>query len=267
MPRSGSSAAPEMWSLSTDLVTITVALADGRLTWTISGETGGLDLSSATGSAPRVDGQAPLWACVVQANDQTTDDGGRLLTLTLETADGVLRLTRWFYLFVDHPFVRTWAALENRGSTTALIDQCDILTLTPHAAPPLYLFHVEQFSWNYRRDFFSQHEVWLRVGCAPHEIRMGSYPAHHWGPSSCAWFALRDGLPDWNEAPPKRGRGVVCGIEFNGKSRLHAWATTEHVHLVSRIDDLAHRLAPARSSRSRRILSGASRATGTRQGT
>lgn len=244
MIRSESDAVHETWSLSTDLVTITASLADGRLIWTIGGATEGLDLSSATGSALRVNGETPRWTQVIGVNEQNMEGGGRLLTLTLDAADGGLRLTRWFLLFTDHPFVRTWATLENRGSTPALIDQCDILTLTPHAPPPLCLFHVEQFSWNYRRDFFSQHEVWLRAGCTPHEIRMGSYPAHYWGPTSCAWFALRNGLPGGTEDPPQRGRGIVCSIEFNGKSRLHAWATTDQVNLVSRIDDLAHRLAP-----------------------
>ncbi|WP_448541187.1 alpha-galactosidase [Roseiflexus sp.] len=244
MTRVGSGDSSETWSIATDQVDLVVSLAHGRLTWTIGGATGGLDLSSATGTFLRVNGQTPVWTQIVNVAEHSADNGGRLLTLTLDTADGRMRLTRHFHLFADHPFVRTWATLENRSSAVLLIDQCDILTLAPHGEPPLYLFHVEQFSWNYRRDFFSQHEVWLRPGCAPHEIRMGSYPAHHWGPSSCAWFALRDGLPDWNEDPPKRGRGIVCGIEFNGKSRLRAWATTEQVSLVSQIDDLAHRLAP-----------------------
>ena len=106
------------------------------------------------------------------------------------------------------------------------------------------MFHVEQFSWPYPKDFFSQRQIPLLPDLTPHELRMGSFPAHYTAPTSCAWVALRDGAPDRSDETPGGGPGLVVGIEFNGKSRLRAWATPELAAMESRIDDLAHRLQP-----------------------
>jgi alpha-galactosidase len=55
---------------------------------------------------------------------------------------------------------------------------------------------------------------------------------------------LRGGPPDWDAETPGNGPGLVVGIEFNGKSRLRAWATDDAALIESRIDDLAHLLQP-----------------------
>jgi hypothetical protein len=73
---------------------------------------------------------------------------------------------------------------------------------------------------------------------------MGSYPSHYDGATSCAWFAdaPRPTIPI--PSTPIEGSGVVCGIEFNGKSRVHAWATPTTTTVRNSIDTLAHQLAP-----------------------
>ncbi len=58
---------------------------------------------------------------------------------------------------------------------------------------PLTLMHVEQFCWRYHRDFFTQHQFPFVEGLTPAELRMGSFPAHYSGTSSCAWAAVRSG--------------------------------------------------------------------------
>ncbi len=237
-------AQPGAWSIMAGGTTVTISLADGCLAWAIGGTQAGLDIAPSSLATLTVNGQSPSWHRLHEALESAMAGGGRMLTIVVDDSTGTLRLTQHIQVFGDHPFVRAWGTLENTGAAPALVGGCAILALAPVPAPPLYLFHVEQFSWAYRRDFFSQHEVWLTPGRAPHEIRMGAYPSHYWGPTSCAWFALRAAPPDWGADPPKRARGIVCGIEFNGKSRVRAWATPGQAHVVSQIDDLAHLLAP-----------------------
>lgn len=244
MNTSSSGATPGTWSVAAGALGATVSLADGRLTWEVTGSVPGIDLAPANLAGLTIAGRQPEWTRVVAAEVSAAAAGSNTLTLIVEDAAATLRLTRAIQVFADHPFARTWGTLENIGANTALIDGCDILALTPRNAPPLYMFHVEQFSWAYRREWFSQHELWLTPSRTPHEIRMGSYPSHYWGPTSCAWFALRAGEPDWGREIPKSGQGLVCGIEFNGKSRIRAWATPSEVKIQSRIDELAHPLAP-----------------------
>ena len=156
-------------------------------------------------------------------------DGAPHLTVTVADSSGRLRLTRHFELFAGHAFVRTWGVVERADDDgdPPVIDGAAILHLAVARGNPTTLFHVEQFSWPYHKDFFSQRQIPLVPNLTPHEIRMGSFPAHYTAPTSCAWVALRDGPPDRPGARPGGGPGLVVGIEFNGKSRLRAWATPE----------------------------------------
>jgi alpha-galactosidase len=147
-------------------------------------------------------------------------------------------------MFPQQPFVRLWGTVENVGDTSFNVTEGQILNMDVSAPRSLTLFHVEQFSWVYRSDFFSQHQVHLRPGTTPTEIRMGSFPSRYYGPTSCAWAALREGGPDQPEQLPLDGPGLVLGIEFNGKSRLRAWAEMDVVHVTSTMDDLNHRVGP-----------------------
>jgi hypothetical protein len=160
--------------------------------------------------------------------------------LVLAGADETKRLhrTQVFEAFADHPFVRLSGQLTNTGSDVLHVTDAEILSLALAADDPMTLFHVEQFSWRYRRDFFSQNQAGLRPGAEPVEVRMGSFPSHYMGPTSCAWAALRTGPTDMD------GAGLVLGIEFNGKSRLHAWNDGAQAHIRSTIDGLNHRLNP-----------------------
>jgi alpha-galactosidase len=232
------------WSAAAGGATCHVALTGGVLSWRLAGDAAGLDTAPAPLAALSVDGAPVAWAGARQLGLDRAPDGVQTLTLEARSADGALTLLQRVELFPDRPFVRLWATLTNQGARPVTVTGCDILSLELPQAP-LYLFHVDQFSWAYRRDFFSEHQAQIWPNRTPLEIRMGSFPSHHNGPSSCAWFALRPPPHDHDEeAPPHRGPGLVCGIEFNGKSRLLAWATPAASSIRSTIEALGHTLAP-----------------------
>lgn len=197
-------------------------------------------------AALHVDGKPLEWQ---QAHHVATSAhaGMRTQTVELTSADDGARLSVTIELFDDMPFARTFATLTNISGQCFIVTGADMLRLALRGDQPLTLFHVEQFSWTYRNDFFSQHQVELVAGRAPVELRMGSFPSHYAAPTSCAWFALREGPRDPRDGPPLEGAGLVAGIEFNGKSRLFAQHDAEHVALASTIDELAHPLAPGES--------------------
>lgn len=184
------------------------------------------------------------WTALVGVAETQDAQGAPHLAVTLEDSSGALRLVRHFELFARHAFVRTWGTVEcvHVDGDAPLIDGAAILHLT--LAHPITLLHVEQFSWPYHKDFFSQRQIPLTPNIVPHELRMGSFPAHYTAPTSCAWVALRDGAPDHDPESPNSGAGLVVGIEFNGKSRLRAWGTDDAAMIESSIDELAHRLQP-----------------------
>jgi alpha-galactosidase len=217
-------------------------LADGVLSWQFTGTAPGLDVVRSPLATLKVDGEVVRWARAQEIERSSEADLQRL-TIAAHSTDKQLVLTQQSEVFAQHPFVRLSATLRNDGAQPVTISSCALLALEI-AQAPLYLFHVDQFSWAYRTDFFSQHQAQLWPGRLPIEVRMGSFPSHHNGPSSCAWFALRPPPHDEDDLLPHSGPGLVAGIEFNGKSRLSAWAQPEGCSLVSRIDDLAHTLAP-----------------------
>lgn len=198
----------------------------------------------------RVDYRPVHWTRLAGASTMQSQGGAPQLDVVLEDETGRLRLTRSFQLFGGHPFARTWAVVENTGSAAGddpVITDAAILQLALRGlidGQPLTLMHVEQFCWRYHKDFFSQHQFPFVEGLTPAELRMGSFPAHYSGTSSCAWAAVRVGPPDAHEPSPRTGDGLVVGIEYNGKSRLRAWMSSHIAHLDSRMDELNHVLMP-----------------------
>ena len=149
------------------------------------------------------------WTRLVSAVTVPSDDGAQQLDVVLEDETSRLRLTRSFQLFGRHPFARTWAVVENTGAGDGLtITDAAILQLAFPGlidGQPLTLMHVEQFCWRYHKDFFTQHQFPFVEGLTPAELRMGSFPAHYSGTSSCAWAAVRIGPPDVQEPAPAHG--------------------------------------------------------------
>jgi len=235
------------WSVAAGGATCHVALADGALMWRLEGEAAGLDTAPAPLSPLAVDGEPVRWARARQVALDESAAGVRSLQVEAESADGALVLRQQIEAFPGRPFVRLSATLTNRGAAPVTVTGCEILALNVPRAP-LYMFHVDQFSWAYRRDFFSEHQAQVWPNRTPLEVRMGSSPSHHNGPSSCGWFALRPPPHDErDDEPPHEGPGLVAGIEFNGKSRLLAWADPETSHFRSAVEALAHALPPGRS--------------------
>ena len=234
------------WILENPLITCRFMLMHGELTWQMTGQPGrGLDAASSRLGSLIADGRPVRWRDDGEADVAQQADGTRTLTLKVLSDDGRLRLRQHAQIFPAHPFVRLWAELENAGDASVTVTGCAMLDLRVLLAGRNNLFHVEQFSWNYRPDKFALHKVQIVPGRAPHEIRMGSFGAHYWAPTSCAWAALRAGLdPLDNPDEALSNDGLVLGIEFNGKSRLLAWSQGDHTHLRSTIDELAHVVAP-----------------------
>jgi len=232
------------WNLQQGELRCRVLWRNGQLFWQLShphAPAGATHLSLVSDITTQ--GQRIPWVVVSAAEAQDAQVAPRL-TVTLEDSSGRLRLVRGFELFAGHAFARTWGAVEriDAEADAPLIDGAAILHLAVDR--PITLLHVEQFSWPYPKDFFSQRQIPLRPNIVAHELRMGSFPAHYTAPTSCAWVALRCGFPDPDPETPGSGPGLVVGIEFNGKSRLCAWATDDAACLESRIDELAHRLQP-----------------------
>lgn len=232
------------WSVVAGGAEAAVRLEDGRLRMEARGSAPGMDFVWDNLGGVSLSG-VPRWARLKDIAFREEPDGGRTLQVTVEDEDGEMRLTRSVTVFADHPFIRTWGTVENLGNRARLADGCEMLSIRPRDPLPLALFHVEQFSAQYRRDFFRPDEARLIAGRAPHWIRMGSYPSQHWSPTSCAWFALLADRPgSWFDRPPEPGPGLVCGIEFNGKSTLCAGADERQASIVSTIDELRHPIAP-----------------------
>jgi hypothetical protein len=239
-------ATPDAWAIDNELVACRVTQSEGELLWRLHPTGRGPGLSIGPCPVPRlaVDERLVRWDSPVHVDDEVREDGSRVLCVAMELAAGQLQFVRYFQLFPGQPFVRLWGAVQNRGDPPITLTGSQILSLGMQTPKPLVLFHVEQFSWVYRRDFFSQNQVRLVPGHVPAEVRMGSFPSRTWEPTSCAWFALRDGPADRPGEAPYQGQGLVAGIEFNGKSRLRAWADLEWASIMSDIDELNHPLGP-----------------------
>jgi alpha-galactosidase len=235
-----------LWTVSNRLLTCQVSLEDGDLRWALWRGDDATCVAVVPSAVPglAIHHRTVVWDGQVNARESIQADGIRTLCIQLRARDGNLRLSRHFQVFPGQPFVRMWGVAENLGDTALLVTGSLILNMDVPMDGFLTLFHVEQFSWVYRRDFFSQNQVRLHPGRAPTEIRMGSFPSCFWEPTSCTWFALRDAPPDEPDATPQQGPGLVVGIEFNGKSRLRGSAEARVAHLTSTIDDLYHRIVP-----------------------
>lgn len=235
------------WNLEYEGMQCAIEWRDAQLFWQMrhahapSGQTRPAPVGQLT-----IAHQPVQWTRLVDGQLTGGSDTPPHLAVTLEDASGRLRLTQHFETFAGHAFVRLWGLVELIGNPDEppLLNGATILHLAAPAHRPATLLHVEQFSWAYLKDFFTPRQLMLVANRAPHELRMGSFPSHYWAATSCAWVALRDSAPDYDPESPVGGAGLVVGIEFNGKSRLRAWATDDAACIESRIDDLAHRLQP-----------------------
>ncbi len=233
------------WKIGEGSIWAEIILENGCLSLMSGGAAPGMDFRLPELGGITESGVMVRWERLINCETSILKDGRQKITITVESAGGGLRLTQDVEVFSDHPFIRLSGNVRNTGGQTALLEGCQMLSLSPVCSLPLALFHVEQFSAKYSRDFFRPITARLIEGRAPHEVRMGSFPSMYWEPTSCAWFAM---LPDqpggWFDSPPKDGGGIVCGIEFNGKSRVRAWADGGGAFAVSSIDQLRHRLEP-----------------------
>ncbi|HMO57351.1 MAG TPA: alpha-galactosidase [Roseiflexaceae bacterium] len=230
------------WRLQSTGLAVTLTFADGRLAWQLAAD--GVATQPAALSELHIDGVPVVWQACEPAGISSGEAGEQILTLRLQAHDGALTLQQYAAIFPGMPFVRLWGELTS--SSVVQVSACCFLSLRATGAPS-NLFHVEQFSWNYRHDFFTPQQLHLEIGRRPHDIFMGSYPSHHWGPTSCAWIALRPATPYWHEHDIAGGPGLVAGLEFNGKSRLQAWAEPQATHIRSTIEELDHRLVPGQN--------------------
>ena len=235
------------WQIATGQLECRLELSEGVLRWQLARlDADALRFAWAPLASLMLDGQAPVWRHGERVETNQTA-GIASLAVVLQDAEKRVRLHVTVELFEAMPFVRTSALLTNTSAQVVTVTGADMLRLAFQGDEPHTLLHVEQFSWPYRADFFSQQQAELVVGVAPLEIRMGSFPSHYVAPSSCAWVALRAGERDQPRAMPIQGPGIVAGIEFNGKSRLIAGRDAAQITLASTIDALAHTLAPGAS--------------------
>lgn len=229
--------APHHVRIHDSMVGLDITLQHGVVHCSMQCNSRGLAVSHAILGDVQCDGVSVMWHAIEDVTMHQQADGSSVAQVDLRGES--VRLKQSIQLYPDRPVVRMYAHMEHIGSGTCTVTNCHILHLVVPQAP-LYLFHVDQFSWAYRRDFFTQHQSQIWPGRTPIEIRMGSYPSHYDGATSCAWFALRPPPHDRNPEEPHHADGLVAGIEFDGKSRILASATPTHTTIVSRIDALNH---------------------------
>jgi hypothetical protein len=225
--------------ISQQQISLQVTIRAGKIYYQLTSTAAGLDISDGLLGDIEVAHQPIIWVTLHAGATYAQPDGSVIAEIIAEAAG--FRYTHSCQLYADRPFVRMWGALTNIGADTVELTRCTLAHLViAHA--PLYLFHVDQFSWPYRRDFFTPHQTQVWPGRIPIEIRMGSYPSHYDAPTSCAWLAVRPPPHDVDPTRPNTGSGLVMGVEFNGKSRVHAWAEPTQTTITSQIDALRHHL-------------------------
>lgn len=227
------------WSVSACRIHATLVSEGHALTLRVTGDLPGMDFDLCDLGLISILGLRITWTNLIDV--QLSENR---ISIAAEDESHALRLRLNVILFDDHPFIRCEGTVINIGQTHLTVDSCRFLSIRPHGGLPMSLFHVEQFSAVYRRDFFRPVEIRLIPDRAVHELHMGSYPSQQWQPTSCAWFSMRTERQGWYEQPAPNGPGLVCGIEFNGKNTLRAWAEAEEAYVVSDIDKLCHRLSP-----------------------
>jgi hypothetical protein len=241
MERRGMQGDAMRWQMAGDGLDVTVEWRDGALLAVIQGA--GITGVPRPLGAVSLDGRPLRLAPPHRAEHGDGVRGARRLTLEAVSEPDGLIYRQIIEVTPDRPFARFAGELHNAGTHTTHVTAATFMQLSVVGAPS-HVFHVEQFSWQYRRDFFSQNQVLLEIARAPHRIAMGSHPSHYWAPSSCAWLALRPATPHAHGAEIAAGPGLVIGFEFNGKFHASAWAEPRQTHVSATIDALNHRLAP-----------------------
>lgn len=117
-----------------------------------------------------LDGRTPIWRHGERMETNHTE-GLKALTVELQTTEARGRLRVTIELFDDMPFVRTSALLTNTGKQPVTVSGAEMLRLALSGSETHALFHVEQFSWPYHSNFFSQRQAELVIGPAPQVIR------------------------------------------------------------------------------------------------
>lgn len=223
-------------------VSLQITLRDGQISYQLTSTDAGLDISDGRLGELSVAGVPVSWTALNPGAVTRQHDGSSVAELTIN-APGLVYV-QYVQTYPDRPFVRFWGAVNNTSADAMKITECAIAHFVIPQAP-LYMFHVDQFSWPHRNDFFTQHQSQIWPGRTPLEIRMGSYPSHYDAATSCGWFAIKPPPHDYDaEMPPSQGPGLVAGVEFNGKSRVFGWATPTETHVRSVIDTLNHILKP-----------------------
>src|SRR5690606_31184335 len=172
------------WHLDLADLHCRVEWRDGQMYWLLrhpnvpGGETRPAHVSDMT-----VDHHPVQWTHLIGANETRGPDAAPRLSVTVQDSTGRLRLVRHFELFAGHAFARTWGVVERIDdadeSTAPQIDGAAILHISVDAPDTVTLLHVEQFSWPYHKDFFNRRQIPLVPNLTPHEVRMGSFPAHY----------------------------------------------------------------------------------------
>lgn len=194
--------------------TLTLIHAHQQLRYVMQSPTAAIALCEGVLGDIQCNHRAIKWQTLTVADPVAHPDGTTTVAIVAD-ADGLqLQLVMQFY--AEHTMMRTWGTLHNLGTQSWTVTDCAIVHLIfPQA--PLYLFHVDQFSWVYRRDFFSQHQSQIWPGRTPIEIRMGSYPSHYDGATSCGWFAMRP--PPTTPIPSPRIRAAEWYVALNLMAR------------------------------------------------
>ena len=156
-----------MWTIENRKIRVTVECADGEVRLRSQGELG-MDFALRNLGRLGVSGQSACWTTCESAQAD-----GSVLALSLLSADGALRLSLRLETFKEG-FLRVSGQADNLGAEAIHVRECHLLDLHPDCPPPVSLFHVEQFSAQYQRNFFRPVEARLIVGRAAQEIRMGS---------------------------------------------------------------------------------------------
>lgn len=156
------------WRIDNGAIACVAREVDGELWWQVIDRARSRPAIQPS-PAPRahIDQRPATWHAAGMTQE-AQPDGSTILRCQAESAGA--RLTRCFQAWPDFPFVRTWGSIDNCGDAPLIVTDAEILNLTMPAGQNL--FHVNQFSWVYRNDFFSQYDVPLIPGRhrSPHGV-------------------------------------------------------------------------------------------------
>lgn len=153
---------------------------------------------------------------------------GRRQTITLDDVRGRGQVTLEMEMYEGQPVLRYRVRFRNTSVKRATVKRADMLPWNlDHAQRTVRAFRVNQWVNHGKTGNFEPLTSTLVESNNGVTLRTGAYGQH------CAWLALRDSTD----------RGLVAGLEFDGRATVNARQRSQGLELSALIDQLSRPLA------------------------